>query len=80
MDWSLAITIASFLTGVFIVLGIGQRNVARVQDRRIEEPSQGGRGGGANHPIAQHPQVKPYSRLGYSSCVGAFPEQVEGGN
>ncbi len=74
MDWPLAVTVTSFLSGVLVVLGLWQRSVARAQDRHIHEQLQEGRGRHANQPVAQHPQINPYLCLGCSSCVRACPE------
>lgn len=72
MDWPVAITVTSFLTGTLVVLGFWQRNVARAQDDRARRRFQQGQGTG--QAIAQHPQINPYLCLGCSSCVRACPE------
>jgi len=72
MDWPLAITVTSFLTGTLVVLGFWQRSVARAQDERARTRLQQSQGTG--RPIAQHPQINPYLCLGCSSCVRACPE------
>ncbi|UCD52680.1 MAG: NAD(P)-binding domain-containing protein [Phycisphaerales bacterium] len=74
MDWPLAITVTSFLTGTLVVLGVWQRRVVRAQERHFEQHSQEGRGHGEGHPVAQHPQVNPYRCLGCGCCVRACPE------
>jgi len=74
MDLPLAITVTSFLAGVFVVLSIWQRSVARAQDRRAEQQFQGDHGRPAGRAVAQHPQINPYRCLGCSSCVRACPE------
>ncbi len=74
MDLSLAITVTSFLAGVFVVLGIWQRSVTRAQDRRADPQFQGEHGHPAGRAVAQHPQINPYRCLGCSCCVRACPE------
>lgn len=74
MDWPLAVTVTSFLSGVLVVLGLWQRSVTRAQDRHIAEQIQESGGTRANQPVAQHPQINPYLCLGCSSCVRACPE------
>jgi len=74
MDWPLAITVTSFLTGTLLVLGVWQRCVVRAQERHFEQQSQEGRGQGEGRPVAQHPQINPYRCLGCGCCVRACPE------
>ena len=74
MDWPLAITVTSFLTGTLVVLGFWQRCVVRAQECHLEQQAQEGRDHGEGHPVAQHPQINPYRCLGCGCCVRACPE------
>lgn len=72
MDWTLTITVASFLGGVLAVLGLWQRSIARERARWAEQATE--TRGSEKPAIAQHPQINPYLCLGCSNCVRACPE------
>ncbi len=75
MDGTLALTVTGFLVGVFIILGIWQRRIVRMQDRRIKEQGRGHSGHSTDRPVGQYPQINLYRCLGCTSCVQACPEQ-----
>ncbi|MEN6427378.1 MAG: NAD(P)-binding domain-containing protein [Phycisphaerales bacterium] len=74
MSLPLAVGVASFLGTVLLTVGVWQRRIRRMEDRRFLEQVQESVAQGSNQAIAQHPQINPYLCLGCFSCVRACPE------
>ena len=74
MDSHFYIGIIAFLGGLFLILGLWQRKIARRSSERAIREIREAEVLGTRKALAQHPQIQPYLCIGCGSCIAACPE------
>jgi dihydropyrimidine dehydrogenase (NAD+) subunit PreT len=74
LDTNFFIGIIAFLGGLFLILGLWQRKIARRASEQAVREIREAEVLGTRKALAQHPQIQPYLCIGCGSCIAACPE------
>jgi thioredoxin reductase/NAD-dependent dihydropyrimidine dehydrogenase PreA subunit len=66
--------VIGFLVVILMLMGAWQRHLDREEKKETLEKLQDAVVRGSNKPLAQYPQINPYTCIGCGSCIEACPE------
>lgn len=74
MEPELVVGVSLFLAALFVLLGLWQRRIARLERKSVVAEIQDSHQRGTQQALTQHPQINRLKCIGCGSCVAACPE------